>query len=199
MSNEVAPITEQHLAELLAVLAAIDTPSTKGMHIEDRRAGIETLMDDLMLLAKNDGCIAAAWAHETLLAIAARLRELDEEAEWVRRKLKLPPETTLLTTRPSLAGELHVVCADRHGMEAYTRAYKCDDKQGEIARLVAKNEALNVFVAAVQDALGAEREFGVITRVQDALDLLGQMQEAMKDQPRPEALNQLDAGEVTHA
>jgi hypothetical protein len=45
-------------------LAATPTRSTVYMTMEERARGIQTMLDDLDKLAKDDGCIAAAWAAE---------------------------------------------------------------------------------------------------------------------------------------
>jgi hypothetical protein len=59
-----------------------------------------------------------------------------EAMAWIRRKLKLSPDAKMFEGAPNtIAGELHVLCNDSHGYRAYIAAFKCDDKQGEIARL----------------------------------------------------------------
>lgn len=67
--------------------------------------------------------------------LEAELNERREEAKWIRRKLNLPEDCGFLTGRPTLAGEMHVVCSHAFGYTEYIQAYKCDDKQGRIARL----------------------------------------------------------------
>ena len=57
---------------------------------------------------------------------------------WICRKLELPPGTQLVTGRPTIAGEMHVRCSEAHGYSAYVTSHRCDDKQGEIARLTAR-------------------------------------------------------------
>lgn len=71
-----------------------------------------------------------------------KLAELEEEAEWVRKKLELPEDTKTFTGDISLAGSLHVLCSHAHGYDKYITSYKCDDKQGEIARLTVKVQEL---------------------------------------------------------
>jgi hypothetical protein len=69
--------------------------------------------------------------------------KLGEEAAWVRKKLGLPEDTPFVSGNgPTLAGMMHVVCSHAHGYETYIKAYKCDDKQGEIARLTVEVAAL---------------------------------------------------------
>lgn len=62
------------------------------------------------------------------------------ESRWVREKLKLSPDAKT----SDVQGVLHVWDANQHGMTAYIAAYKCDDKQGEIARLAAKVHELEL-------------------------------------------------------
>jgi len=73
----------------------------------------------------------------------------DSEAlSWIRRKLKLPENAEMFTGKDTIAGALHVLCSNAHGYRAYIKAFKCDDKQGEIARLtVQRNELLNMMKA----------------------------------------------------
>jgi hypothetical protein len=59
----------------------------------------------------------------------------EEEAKWVRKKLGLPEDAPANSGKgKTLYGELHVMEAHAHGYERYITAYRCDDKQGEIAR-----------------------------------------------------------------
>lgn len=53
------------------------------------------------------------------------------ESRWIRRKLELPANAST----GDLQGQMHVVCSHAHGYMTYIKAFKCDDKQGEIARL----------------------------------------------------------------
>lgn len=58
---------EQANAEIeaaLPYLTSVDRPSTRHMGQEEREAAIGQMLVDLWMLAKNDGCIAAAWAFE---------------------------------------------------------------------------------------------------------------------------------------
>lgn len=48
----------------VSFLAGIEMPSTKHMEQGEREDAIEQMLRDLWMLAKNDGCIAAAWAFE---------------------------------------------------------------------------------------------------------------------------------------
>jgi hypothetical protein len=59
----------------------------------------------------------------------------DEEAlPWVKNKIQTCTDLKIENNR-DLYGAMHVLCSDRHGMETYVKAYKCDDKQGVIANL----------------------------------------------------------------
>lgn len=72
-------------------------------------------------------------------------KTLAEEAAWIRRKLGLPEDCPFLGGPPSVAGAMHVVCSNAHGYTTYIEAFRCDDKQGEIARLaVARDKLIDV-------------------------------------------------------
>ncbi len=73
-----------------------------------------------------------AWAYESL---RQQLAEANNERAWIRRKLKLPEDTKLLSGEVTLAGTMHNVCNGNHGYRAYIESEKCDDKAGKIARL----------------------------------------------------------------
>lgn len=94
--------------------------------------------------------------------LEAELTALREESVWIRRKLKLPEDCGFLTGRPTLAGEMHVVCSHAFGYTEYIEAFKCDDKQGQIARLKvqlresqADVEKLNQIILAANHLLKA--------------------------------------------
>ena len=63
------------------------------------------------------------------------LKLLREESVWIRRKLGLPEDCGFVSGEKTVAGEMHVVCSHAFGYTTYVEAYKCDDKQGEIAKL----------------------------------------------------------------
>lgn len=65
------------------------------------------------------------------------------ESRWIREKLNLPADATT----SNVQGLMHVVCAHAHGYEAYIAAYKCNDKQGEIARLTVEVAELRAELA----------------------------------------------------
>lgn len=92
--------------------------------------------------------------------LEAELAGLREEALWIRRKLELPDDTEFLSGKQSLAGQMHVLCTHAAGYLKYIEAYKCDDKQGEIARLTVRNaELLEACKAALtQDSVSPDCE-----------------------------------------
>jgi hypothetical protein len=83
---------QMHTAELLT---EPPTKSTAHMSHGERLDGVCQMLMDLEQLARQDGCIAAAWALEKLIAVAeqgpAHESEIQDYAETVqrlRRKLK---------------------------------------------------------------------------------------------------------------
>lgn len=56
--------------EVAIILAKSPTESTKHMGTEEREEGILTMLRDLELLARKDGCVAAAWALEFIVTHA---------------------------------------------------------------------------------------------------------------------------------
>ena len=80
---------------------------------------------------------------EEIRGLTAERDALREEADWVRKKLDLPADTPLFAgAGKTLAGTLHVLCSHAHGYETYIAAHKCNDKQGEIARLTVEIDRL---------------------------------------------------------
>lgn len=71
-----------HTAELLS---EPPTKSTAHMSHGERLDGIQQMLADLERLARQDGCIAAAWALEKLIAVAPRLADLERLREAVER------------------------------------------------------------------------------------------------------------------
>lgn len=70
-----------------------------------------------------------------------------EALAWIRKKLGLAADTEMFTGAPNtIAGAL--LCSDAHGMQTYIQAYKCDNKQGEIARLTVEVERLKKLLMA---------------------------------------------------
>ena len=64
-------MTTEDIAE---ILAKHPTTLTRDMHIVDRFNGIHQMLCDLNQLAREDGCIAAAWALEFVSMIAEQER-----------------------------------------------------------------------------------------------------------------------------
>lgn len=58
------------------LMASIDVPSTRQLSLGERTDSIKVMHDDLMTLAENDGCIAAAWALDAIRGMAAKIRSL---------------------------------------------------------------------------------------------------------------------------
>jgi hypothetical protein len=78
-----------------------------------------------------------------------KIERLREEAKWIRTKLGLPENAPFAgsftadgTEVPTLAGAMHVTCSHAHGYMTYIESHRCDDKQGEIARLTVENKKL---------------------------------------------------------
>lgn len=88
--------------------------------------------------------------HETpeVRAAAERAVEYAYEAGWVRRKLGLPENAIL----GDVQGQLHILCSNAHGYVTYIKAYKCDDKQGEIARLTVELESIRAELTSLRNA-----------------------------------------------
>lgn len=49
-------------------LLSVDVPSTRHLSRDERFDGLTVMLGDLNRLAVEDGCIAAAWALDALLA-----------------------------------------------------------------------------------------------------------------------------------
>ena len=82
------------------------------------------------------------------------IERLKEEADWIRTKLNMPLDTPFVSGKgPTLAGAMHVVCSHAHGYETYITAFKCNDQQGEIARLTVENAKLKEDMASAADRI----------------------------------------------
>lgn len=73
-----------------------------------------------------------------------------EHLAWIRTKLGLPPDAQMFSGHPTIAGAMHVVCSNADGYTRYIASYKCDDKQGEIARQSVEIERLRARVAELE-------------------------------------------------
>jgi hypothetical protein len=58
----------------------------------------------------------------------------EETLPWVKNKIRTCTDLKI-ESNGDLYGAMHVLCSDRHGMETYIKAYRCNDKQGVIANL----------------------------------------------------------------
>ncbi len=76
-----------------------------------------------------------------------------EALAWIRRKLELPEDAQMFTGTNTIAGALHVVCDHAHGYRTYVEAFRCNDKQGEIARLAVKVAQLQADNARLTEEL----------------------------------------------
>lgn len=97
------------------------------------------------------------WLMQQIDRLKAEVERLKKESAWVRKKLDLPEDTPFVSgNSDTLAGAMHVVCAHAHGYITYIEAYRCDDKQGEIARLTVRAEAAESELAALKAKGGAD-------------------------------------------
>ncbi len=68
--------------------------------------------------------------RETVDEQAKRIAEMEDEANWVREKLKLGKDVN----KHAVFAQLHILAAHANGYRRYIEAGKCGDKEGEIAR-----------------------------------------------------------------
>lgn len=108
------------------------------------------------LATSESAAVTQGWksrAEKAESALAEKERELGAEREslaWIRKKLELSADSKMFHGEQTIAGTLHVVWSHHQGMR-YIVSHKCDDKQGEIARLsVSLADALNRAAAAEQ-------------------------------------------------
>ena len=73
-----------------------------------------------------------------------------ESLAWIRRKLGLPDSAQMFTGDPNIAGTLHIWDYKQHGYETYITAYRCEEKQGEIARQAAEIRRLTLELDAIK-------------------------------------------------
>lgn len=108
----------KRLKAAAAAMALVPTDSTRHMTSDERRAGVETMLHDLQRLAADDGCIAAAWALEKLLAIhptdhvavlaPAEYRSADDDRMEVRRLRRMLEALTQTDDRTVVLIDFHV-------------------------------------------------------------------------------------------
>lgn len=92
-------------------LAKYPTKSTKHMEEDERAEGIEQMLKDLLALAHNDGCIAAAWTVEWL-------------GEWVTSYAKTKQH---IPWRPEGAEYIEFPCLISKGGFESERVFKLED------------------------------------------------------------------------
>lgn len=128
------------------------------------------------LLHPNDQEDGYAWANAARdrIAVASALRERlatePQQAEriatfererdearrtvaWVCRKLGIPEDSALATGESTIAGAMHVLAAHAHGYKTYIETFKCDEKQGEIARLTVERDESRAAYCALRDSV----------------------------------------------
>ena len=101
-------------------------------------------------------------------SLRAQLAEAKEEGIWIRDKLGLLDDATF----GDVCGKMHVMESNARGFTKYIEAYKCHDKQGEIARqsvrilkleaqlaeAKAENERVRLKASVKEASLNAARE-----------------------------------------
>jgi hypothetical protein len=113
--------------------------------VTDERDALEDCKEHLRRLGEFCGCdhvespdereVQVRHIEEKFEELKDELHALREESRWVRRKFGLPEDTPFASGGDkTLAGTLHVIEHRASGYVAYIEAFKCDDKQGEIAR-----------------------------------------------------------------
>ena len=88
---------------------------------------------------------------------AFEIHRLESELAWIRKKLELPEDAQMFSGEHTIAGALHSLSHEAHGYRTYITAYRCEDKQGEIARQSVK-------ITELKSALAAERDH--VTRLE---------------------------------
>lgn len=107
-------------------------------HDDDGKGGV-TYWDEI---GRRNLEFAAAARTEVpfLFEEIERLRERADAFDWVLSKIRnvwkgYKPPTDGRSDIHDVMGSMHVLESHAHGYETYIAAFKCDDKQGEIARL----------------------------------------------------------------
>jgi len=92
--------------------------------------------DEVVLLTAFDACKKAMMTKDSINKGNEMSGFTDDETlSWIRAKIAT---TGLLSvTNRDVYGSMHILAADRRGMEAYIRSAKCEHKQGVIANLTA--------------------------------------------------------------
>lgn len=137
------------------------TNPSSTLHQRVEQATIE--LGRLMPMSACHNCLAwrdLARTYAVLLADQeqahkAALTAAEGDLAWIRKKIGVPPDAEMFTGQETIAGRLHVICSNSHGYLTYIVAYKCDDKQGEIARLTVAKEAAEADRQRLRRAMGA--------------------------------------------
>lgn len=77
----------------------------------------------------------------------------EESLTWIRKKIGVPEDAQMFSGDKTIAGQLHVICSHADGYMKYITSYKCNDKQGEIARQSVEIAQLNHQIAEVESQL----------------------------------------------
>lgn len=96
-----------------------DGPAPRGVAILDSRVDHDAL-------------------REELAQVKTERDEANKEREWVRKKIKIASSAPIT----DVYGALHILEANSHGYLTYIKSFRCNDKQGEIARLTVERDAL---------------------------------------------------------
>ncbi|MGH9931017.1 MAG: hypothetical protein ACREA9_17555 [Pyrinomonadaceae bacterium] len=99
---------------------------------------------------------AANW--NAIVVLRAELAEAKESLAWIRKKIGVPEDAQMFTGKDTIAGQLHVIRSHSDGYMKYITAYKCNDKQGEIARQSVRITELESELAEAKQQIDAEME-----------------------------------------
>lgn len=89
-----------------------------------------------------------------------------EIVAWIKRKLELP-ETA---TASDVFGRMHVLASNSHGYLTYIEAFKCNDKQGEIARLTVDLAEMEARWRRIVEACSVEDDTEAAWRVWECVE-----------------------------
>jgi len=74
--------------QLVEYLVDNRPPNYDYMGREEYAAGVGTMLDDLDRLARQDGCIAAAWALDAIRALGTPCHSCQQKREWARSAME---------------------------------------------------------------------------------------------------------------
>lgn len=148
-----------HTDQKEAVIKLHGFAITRGQQLREARAEIERLkcesQKNFMAFtqeAMKSGVKTELRDQETqslrsqIATLTAERDEARKEGLWVRKKLDLPEDCEFT----KLCGAMHVVHAHAHGYVTYIKTYKCEDKDGQIARLTVENGELKDQIDALK-------------------------------------------------